>query len=177
LHIHAQPVPGEMLKLTQLFLGVIASSANHPFDSVAETIDATNAKSAITNEYDLIMHYNTNNRLCCFNKYKRLKCNMIYIFILYIMIEQTNISESDPLARNALLVALEIEQLIPKDKKDFYNDIHNLIHNDYVYKDHIALQTPYNWLKLQNIMYRFIPSPDEEWKEKIVNIFVGKTES
>lgn len=93
------------------------------------------------------------------------------------MIEQTNISESDPLARNALLVALEIEQLIPKDKKDFYNDIHNLIHNDYVYKDHIALQTPYNWLKLQNIMYRFIPSPDEEWKEKIVNIFVGKTES
>jgi hypothetical protein len=93
------------------------------------------------------------------------------------MIEQTNISASDPPSRNAMLVALEIIQMIPEDKKNFYKDIHNLIHNDYVYKDHIALQTPYNWLKLQDIMYKYIPTPDEDWKEKIVDVFVGKTES
>jgi len=174
LHIHAQPVPDEMLKLTQLFLGVIASSANQPFESVAETMDATNANKTTTNEYEFIMRYNVKNCLCCFDKYKRLKCNMIYIFILYIMIEQTNISASDPPARNAILVALEIIQIIPEDKTDFYKDIHNLIHNDYVYKDRTALQTPYNWLKLQDIMYKHIPTPDEEWKEKIVNVYIGK---
>jgi len=100
---------------------------------------------------------------------------MTYIFTVYIMIEQIEMTE--PHSRNAMLVALEIAQMIPKDKTDFYNDIHRLIHNDYVYKDHIALQLSYNWLKLQDIMYKHIPVVDEEWKEKIVDVFIGKTES
>jgi hypothetical protein len=91
------------------------------------------------------------------------------------MIEQRTLS--DPAPRNAMLVALEISQMIPKDKTDFYTDITQLIHNNYVYKDNIALQTPYNWQKLQDIMYKHIPTPDEEWKEKIVNVFIGKTYS
>jgi hypothetical protein len=93
------------------------------------------------------------------------------------MIEQTNISASDPPARNAMLIALEIIEMIPKDKIDFYNDISHLIHTDYVYKDHSSLQTPHNWIKLQQIMHRHIPAPDEEWKEKIVDVFIGKTKS
>ena len=93
------------------------------------------------------------------------------------MIEQTNISASDPPARNAMLIALEIIEMIPKDKIDFYNDIYHLIHTDYVYKDHSSLQTPRNWIKLQQIMHRHIPAPDEEWKEKIVDVFIGKTKS
>ena len=76
------------------------------------------------------------------------------------MIEQTNISASDPPARNAMLIALEIIEMIPKDKIDFYNDISHLIHTDYVYKDHSSLQTPHNWIKLQQIMHRRIPAPD-----------------
>jgi len=90
------------------------------------------------------------------------------------MIEQVEMTE--PPSRNAMLVALEIAQMIPKDKTDFYKDISALIHDDYVYKDHLALQTSYNWLKLQYIMHRYIPTPDEEWKEKIVNVYIGKTE-
>ena len=90
------------------------------------------------------------------------------------MIEQTVMSEPPP--RNAMLVALEIIQIIPEDKKEFYNDIHHLIHSDYVYKDHLALQHAHSWLKLQDIMYKHIPAPDEDWKEKIVDVFIGKNE-
>ena len=91
------------------------------------------------------------------------------------MIEQVELCEFSP--RNALLVALAIGQMIPKDKTDFYKDVDNLIRNDYVYKDHNSLQTPYNWQKLEGIMHRYIPVVDEEWKQKIVNVYIGKTKS
>jgi hypothetical protein len=90
------------------------------------------------------------------------------------MIEQVEMSV--PSARNALLLALAILQMIPKDKEEFYKDVDNLIRNDYVYKDHTSLQTPYNWKKLEFIMHTYIPVVDEEWKQKIVNVYIGKTE-
>jgi hypothetical protein len=91
------------------------------------------------------------------------------------MIEQMTLSE--PFPRNAMLVALEIGQMIPEDKTDFYKDIEDLIRNDYVYKDYTSLQTPYSWQKLEFIMHRYIPLVDEEWKQKIVNVYIGKTKS
>jgi hypothetical protein len=90
------------------------------------------------------------------------------------MIEQVEMSVPSP--RNALLIALTILQMIPKDKTEFYKDIDNLIRNDYVYCDHTSLQSCFNWQKLEFIMHRYIPVVDEEWKEKIVNVYIGKTE-
>lgn len=90
------------------------------------------------------------------------------------MIEQIELCEPSP--RNAMLIALTILQIIPEDKTDFYKAVDNLIRNDYVYKDHNSLQTPYNWQKLESIMHRYIPVVDEEWKQKIVNVYIGKTE-
>jgi hypothetical protein len=85
------------------------------------------------------------------------------------------IEQVEPSPRNAMLVALEIVQMIPKDKPDFYKDVDSLIRNDYVYKDHNSLQTPYSWQKLESIMHRYIPKPDEEWNKKIVDVYIGKT--
>jgi hypothetical protein len=87
------------------------------------------------------------------------------------MIEQTKI-EKPP--RNALLIALQILQMIPEDKKDFYNALDYLIKSDFFYKDHIALGLSYNWGKLEHIMQTYIPTPCEEWEEKIVNFYIGK---
>jgi hypothetical protein len=75
--------------------------------------------------------------------------------------------------RNALLIALQILQLIPEDKPEFYKDLDYLIKTDYVYKDHDALTTSYNWEKLQFVMHRHIPIVDEKWKEVIVDVFIG----
>ena len=94
----------------------------------------------------------------------------------YIMIEQVKIPLTEKPPRNALLVALHILQMIPEEKTDFYNALDNLVKNDYFYKDNDALGLPYNWKKLEIIMHEYIPTPDEEWKEKIVNVYIGKTE-
>lgn len=90
------------------------------------------------------------------------------------MIEQIRLSENKTPPRNALLVALQILQMIPEDKKDFYSAVDNLIRNDYFYKDNDALGLPYNWKKLEVIMHTYIPTPRDEWEEKIVNIYIGK---
>ena len=89
------------------------------------------------------------------------------------MIEQTEMS-IEPQPRNVLLVALQILQMIPKDKKDFYNALDHLIKSDFFYKDVYALMLPYNWQKLEAIMHAYIPTPCEEWEEKIVNFYIGK---
>lgn len=87
------------------------------------------------------------------------------------MIEQTE-KETPP--RNALLIALQILQMIPEDKKDFYNALDHLIKSDFFYKDGHALMLHYSWIKLEQIMHRYIPTPREEWEEKIVNFYIGK---
>jgi hypothetical protein len=55
LHIHAQPVPDDTLKLTQLLFGVITCSANQLLDSLAKISDAKPTNSATTKEYDFIV--------------------------------------------------------------------------------------------------------------------------
>jgi hypothetical protein len=90
------------------------------------------------------------------------------------MIEQTELPITEKPPRNALLIALHILQMIPEEQKDFYNAVDNLVKNDYFYKDHCALILPYNWKKLEVIMHTFIPTPDTEWKEKIVDVYIGK---
>lgn len=87
---------------------------------------------------------------------------------------QTEIPTPEFMPRNVAVVALQILQIIPQDKKDFYNDIDRLIKTDLVYKDDYELRSDYNWIKLQVIMHKHVPIVDEKWKESLVDIFIGK---
>ena len=77
--------------------------------------------------------------------------------------------------RNVLIVALYILNMIPDDKKDFHNELDYLIKQDFVYKCQEELTTPYSWGKMQGIMYKHIPLVDEEWKQNIIDVYIGKT--
>jgi lipoprotein NlpI len=70
---------------------------------------------------------------------------------------RNNTEEVEPLPRNVLLIALTILELIPEDKTNFYRAVDYLIKHDFSY----------------NIMHRYIPVADEEWKIKIVNFYIG----
>lgn len=86
---------------------------------------------------------------------------------------RNNTEEVEPLPRNVLLIALTILELIPEDKTNFYRAVDYLIKHDFSYKDNLSLTDSYNWQKLENIMHRYIPVADEEWKIKIVNFYIG----
>jgi hypothetical protein len=91
------------------------------------------------------------------------------------MIKQVEVPITEKPSRNALLIALYILQMIPEEQKDFYNAVDHLVKTDYFYKDQHALGLHYNWKKLEVIMHTYIPTADEEWKEKIVDVYIGKT--
>ena len=76
--------------------------------------------------------------------------------------------------RNVAVIALQILQMIPAEKKELYEDLNRLIKNDFSYKDDQNLKDSYNWKKLQIIMHKHIPLVDEKWKEAIVDVFIGK---
>jgi len=87
---------------------------------------------------------------------------------------QNEIQTPEFMPRNVAVVALQILQIIPQDKNDFYNDIDRLIKTDLVYKDDYELRSHYNWIKLQVIMHKHVPIVDEKWKESLVDVFIGK---
>jgi hypothetical protein len=74
--------------------------------------------------------------------------------------------------RNCAIVACQIAEIIPKDETKLHDDFLNLIMN-YAYVAPEMLFEPGAWIKLENLMYKYIPTIDSEWKQKAVEIFVG----
>ena len=77
--------------------------------------------------------------------------------------------------RNVLLIALNILNMIPENKTVFRNELDYLIKQDFFYKCQEELTTLYSWEKMQCIMHKHIPIADEDWKQKIVDVYIGKT--
>ena len=76
--------------------------------------------------------------------------------------------------RNAAIISIQILQLIPDSNKEFKEEMTTLIYKDFPYCSPELLTFPASWHKLQDIMYKYIPVPKEEWEKKAVEIFVGK---
>lgn len=81
--------------------------------------------------------------------------------------------------RNIAIVACNIASLIPEDHVDFKNDVMKFITGDLAYRAPEILFTHQMWVKFElTIMKKYIPSitdSDEDWKKKIIDIYVGKT--
>lgn len=79
--------------------------------------------------------------------------------------------------RNIAIVACNIASLIPEDQVDFKNDVMKFITGDLAYRAPEILFTPEVWDKFEfTVMKKYIPSVkdcDEEWKKKIIDIYVG----
>ena len=75
--------------------------------------------------------------------------------------------------RNAAIIGIQILQVIPDSNKEFKDVLTNLIYNDFPYCSPEMLTFPASWDKLQAIMYKYIPVPNEEWEKKAVEIFIG----
>lgn len=76
--------------------------------------------------------------------------------------------------RSALLYAAHISMLLPPDQQSFRDDLAYFI-KDCAYKSPEIVVHSSSWLQLDSIMKKYIIEIDEEWKEKVIDLYTGKT--
>jgi hypothetical protein len=77
--------------------------------------------------------------------------------------------------RNAILIAANISMSLPQDQQDFRNDLAEFI-RDCAYTSPELCTSPAIWMKFEFVMKKNITNIDADWKQTIVDLYVGKTE-
>ena len=75
------------------------------------------------------------------------------------------------LPRNSAVIASEIWKLTPEDKTEFREDIMEFIQKS-AYRSPEICRSKVVWMELQLIMHKHLPIRDEEWKNKIIDLFI-----
>lgn len=83
-------------------------------------------------------------------------------------------SEKKP-PRNAIIIAANISMSLPKDQQEFRNDLAEFI-KDCAYTSPELCIVSDTWIKLERVMNKHIVEVDADWKQTIVDLYVGKTE-
>ena len=79
---------------------------------------------------------------------------------------------AENLPRNSAAIAAEIWKLIPEDKNEFREDIMEFIKKS-AYRSPEICRSKIAWMELQLIMHKHLPIRDEEWKNKIIDLYTG----
>jgi len=77
--------------------------------------------------------------------------------------------------RNAILIAAQISMSLPQDQQEFRNDLAEFIKSSAYTSPELCI-APAIWIKLENVMKKHIVEVDADWKQTIVDLYVGKTE-
>ena len=77
--------------------------------------------------------------------------------------------------RNAILIAAQISMSLPQDQQEFRNDLAEFIKSSAYTSPELCI-APAIWTKLEFVMKKHIIDIDEDWKQIIVDLYVGKTE-
>jgi hypothetical protein len=80
---------------------------------------------------------------------------------------------NDYIPRNARQIALDLLLLIPKGHEPFSEDLVTFIKSSF-YKAPELLSSHNVWLELEIIMKRYIYNTDEEWKQNMIDVYIGK---
>lgn len=89
-------------------------------------------------------------------------------------------SDTEVKPRNVLLVSLYIASLLPDDQVEFKTDIMMFVNNTLFYVAPEDMYISSKWILFEEIMKRHIkesdyPWSDSPWKQRIIDIYVGKT--
>ena len=83
------------------------------------------------------------------------------------------IEEKPP--RNAIVIAGQIYMSLPQDQQEFRNDLIEFIKSSAYTSPELCI-SPAIWIKLENVMKRHIIDINTNWKKKIIDLYIGKTE-
>ena len=78
--------------------------------------------------------------------------------------------------RNAGVIAAHIMCVIPATHDAFRDEIRSFL-NDVAYKAPELCCNKECWMRLEQIMHKHVPEPDVEWKQRVIDFYVGKIQS
>ena len=78
--------------------------------------------------------------------------------------------------RDAALIACQIVCVIPETHNSFREELSKFL-NDAAYKAPELLYKKQCWMDLEEIMHKHVPEPDVEWKQRVIDFYVGKIQS
>lgn len=77
--------------------------------------------------------------------------------------------------RNAIIIAANLSMSLPQDQQEFRDDLAGFI-KESAYTSPELCTEPTIWKKLERVMNKHIVEVDSDWKQTIVDLYVGKTE-
>ena len=83
-------------------------------------------------------------------------------------------SEEKP-PRNAIIIAANISMSLPQDQQEFRDDLAEFIRDSAYTSPELCIVSEI-WKKLERVMNKHIVEVDADWKQTIVDLYVGKTE-
>jgi len=83
------------------------------------------------------------------------------------------IEEKGP--RNAILIAAQLSMLLPPEQQEFRNDLTEFIKSSAYTSPELCI-APAIWIKLECVMKKYIIDTNEEWKQRLIDLYIGKTE-
>ena len=83
---------------------------------------------------------------------------------------------SGPEPRDAAIVLCEILQNVPEDQTEFRDELKDLLYKEFPYKSPEMLKHPQTWNLFEVVIKKYISGDEpDEWKQKCVAIYVGKS--
>ena len=79
-------------------------------------------------------------------------------------------------SRNAGVIAAHIMCVIPDTHCTFRDEIRVFV-QDAAYMAPELLRGKQCWLELERIMHKHVPEPDVEWKQRVIDFYVGTIQS
>uniref|UniRef100_A0A6C0JE70 Uncharacterized protein n=1 Tax=viral metagenome TaxID=1070528 RepID=A0A6C0JE70_9ZZZZ len=84
------------------------------------------------------------------------------------------VNNDNVLPRNSRIIAIHLLSMIPPEQQEFKEELLRYI-RDCFYKAPEVLLGRSCWIDLEIIMKRYIYDINDEWKQKMIDVYVGKT--
>lgn len=76
--------------------------------------------------------------------------------------------------RDAATISIQILSAIPETEVEFISELRTFFLG-LAYKSPELRRGSHCWIRFEEIMHKHIPLPDADWKQKIIDFYVGNT--
>lgn len=81
--------------------------------------------------------------------------------------------ETEPIPRNAAVVACQVFQQIPDTENEFKTELMTFVKGDLAYRAPELLIHSNIWISFEKIINKYIKETDTPWKKNCIDVYMG----